>query len=147
MKRFLYPILWSSVFALLFTTLFVCQTRTHAAADLTVHLDRKVSKDILKKVADGHGADFVRVIIQPSNPSDLSIDSTIEYSGGSNIRKFRNFAVRVATLPAQAAVNLASRSDVSYVSLNRDVRPMGHLSSTTGADQTRTVDGTGTSLD
>src|ERR1041384_8059481 len=148
MKRFLYPILWSSVFALLFTTLFVCQTRTHAAADLPVHLDRKVSKDILKKVTDGHGADFVRVIIQPANTSDTTIDTTIEFSGGSNIRKFRNFAVRVAPLPAQAAVNLASRSDVSYVSLNRDVLPMGHLSSTTGADQARSANNSsGSSLD
>src|ERR1041385_524232 len=148
MKRFFFPILWISVFALLFTTLFVCQPKTHAAADLTVSLNRKVSKDILKKVTDGHGADFVRVIIQPASTTDLSIDTTIEYSGGSNIRKFKNFAVRVATLPAQAAVNLATRSDVSYVSLNRDVLPMGHLSSTTGADQVRSSnEGSGTPLD
>src|SRR6185503_11199562 len=45
--------------------------------------------------------------------------------------------------------NLASRADVAYVSLNRDVRPMGHLSRTTGANQARhaddgsSVDGTG----
>ena len=113
---------------------------------------RKVSKDILKKVADGKGADFVRVIIQPANQTDSSIDSTLEDSGGSNIRKFKNFAVRVVTLPAQAAVNLANRSDVSYVSLNRDVMPMGHVSRTTGADQIRnsgsennnaSLDGTG----
>jgi len=146
MKRFFFPILWISVFALLFTTLFVCQPKTHAAADLTVSLNRKVSKDILKKVTDGRGADFVRVIIQPASSTDLSIDTTIELSGGSNLRKFKNFAVRVATLPAQAAVNLAGRSDVSYVSLNRDVLPMGHLSSTTGADQVRS-NGDGSSLD
>src|SRR6185369_3842873 len=115
MKRLLYPILWSSVFALLFTTFWFCQPTTHAAVDLNLHVDRKVSKDILKKVTDGRGADFVRVIIQPASSADLSIDTTITYSGGSNIRKFKNFAVRVATLPAQAAVNLASRSDVSYV--------------------------------
>src|ERR1043165_8380816 len=101
MKRFLYPILWSSVFALLFTTLFVCQTRTHAAADLTVHLDRKVSKDILKKVTDGHGADFVRVIIEPPKTSDTTLDTTIEFSGGSTIGKLRNFSVRVATRTAK----------------------------------------------
>ncbi len=112
---------------------------------------RKVSKDILKKVEEGHGAELVRVIIQPTQQSDLSIDSTLEDSGGSNIRKFKNFAVRVVTLPVQAAVNIASRSDVSYVSLNREVRPMGHLSYTTGADQARNeagnsetkLDGTG----
>ena len=137
MKRFIYPILWSSFISLLFLTLFVFEPGTRAESDGSNHPERKVSKDILKKVADGKGADFVRVIIQPASSADTSIDSAIEYSGGSNIRKFSNFAVRVATLPAQAAVNLASRSDVSYVSLNRDVRPMGHVARTTGADLAR----------
>ena len=123
--------------SLLFLSLFVFEQGTRAESDGSTHPERKVSKDILKKVADGKGADFVRVIIQPGEPADTSIDSTIEDSGGSNIRKFKNFAVRVVTLPAQAAVNLANRSDVSYVSLNRDVRPMGHVSRTTGADQAR----------
>src|SRR6185369_4052001 len=149
MKRFYYPSLCSSVFVLLVLTLFVFQARTHADSSSDVRLERKVSKDILKKISDGRGSDFVRVIIQPANSSDTTIDSTIEYSGGSNLRKFKNFAVRVATLPAQAAANLASRSDVAYVSLNRDVRPMGHLSRTTGADQARSTAGseTGSSLD
>jgi subtilisin family serine protease len=54
-------------------------------------------------------------------------------------------------VPAHVAVNLASRADVAYVSLNREVYSMGHLSTTTGADQVRatpnstssTLDGTG----
>ncbi|HEX7772536.1 MAG TPA: S8 family peptidase, partial [Pyrinomonadaceae bacterium] len=137
MKRFIYPMLWSSFCLLLFLSLFVFEQGTRAESDGDTHPERKVSKDILKKVADGRGADFVRVIIQPASSADASIDSTIEYSGGSNIRKFKNFAVRVATLPAQAAVNLASRKDVYYVSLNRDVRSMGHVTRTTGADLAR----------
>ena len=40
-------------------------------------------------------------------------------------------------LTATAAANLAQRNDVSYVSLNRDVRALGHLSLTTGTDQIR----------
>src|ERR1041384_600203 len=133
MKRFIFPILWGGFVSLLLSPLFVFEQRSHAEGQPK----RKVSKDILQKVNEGKGGDFVRVIIQPASPADTSIDSTIEYSGGSNIRKFKNFAVRVATLPAQAAVNLASRSDVSYVSLNRDVRPMGHVARTTGADLAR----------
>src|SRR5215216_335843 len=148
MKRFIYPILWSSFLSLLFLTLFVFERGTHAESTGSGNVERKVSKDILQKVADGRGADFVRVIIQPASPADTSIDLAIEDSGGSNIRKFRNFAVRVATLPAQAAVNLAGRSDVSYVSMNRDVQSMGHVSRTTGADQARTpIDPNGTALD
>src|SRR5215510_7419576 len=136
MKRFIFPILCGGLLSLLLVPLFVFEQRTHAQAN-DAQPKRKVSKDILQKVASGKGGDFVRVIIQPAGQQDLSIDSTIEYSGGSNIRKFKNFAVRVATLPASAAVNLANRSDVAYVSLNREVRPMGHLSLTTGADQIR----------
>src|ERR1044071_1262794 len=133
MKRFIFPILWGGLVSLLLAPFFVFQQRTHAEAQLK----HKVSKDIQQKVESGKGGDFVRVIIQPASSQDLSIDSTIESSGGSNLRKFKNFAVRVATLPASAAVNLANRSDVAYVSLNREVRPMGHLSRTTGADQIR----------
>src|ERR1041384_7763496 len=142
MKRFIFAILWGGLVSLLLSPFFLFEQRTHAEAQLK----RKVSKDILQKVDAGRGGDFVRVIIQPANTQDLSIDSTIESSGGSNLRKFKNFAVRVATLPASAAVNLANRSDVAYVSLNREVRPMGHLSRTTGADQIRQSGATG-SLD
>ncbi|HEX6648220.1 MAG TPA: S8 family serine peptidase, partial [Pyrinomonadaceae bacterium] len=152
MKRFKNPILWSGIVSLLFLSLFIFAYRTHAESSNTVHLERKVSKDILKKVSDGRGADLVRVIIQPAQQSDTLTDSTLEESGGSNIRKLKNFAVRIVTLPVNAAMNIAARSDVSYVSLNRDVLPMGHLSRTTGAEQIRhsgsgnnqtTLDGTG----
>src|SRR5215207_5353030 len=145
MKRYLPAILWSGFGALLFISLFITETRTRAAS--TVSLEQKVSKDILKKVGEGRGADFVRVIIQPANPADLSIDSTLADSGGSSIRKFKNFPVRIVTLPVAAAVALASRSDVSYVSLNRDGIPMGHLSVTTGADQIRSDGVSATKLD
>src|SRR6185503_14758842 len=146
MKRLFYPILWSGFAALLLSSLFLVERTSHAESSVSV--ERKVSKDILKKVADGKGGDFVRVIIQPANYADPSIDTTLEDSGGSNIRKFKNFAVRIVTLPAQAALNLANRSDVAYVSLNRDVTPMGHVSRTTGADQVRTSGGnTNSSLD
>ena len=116
MKRYLNPILWSGFAALLISSLFVFENRTHAES--AASLQRKISKDILQKVAEGKSADFVRVIVQPANPTDVSIDSTLETSGGSNIRKFKNFAVRIVTLPVSAAVALANRSDVSYVSLN-----------------------------
>jgi serine protease AprX len=138
MKRFINPILWSGFASLLVLSLFCFEPRTQAESANNSEVQRKISKDILQKAADGHGADLVRVIIQPATQSD-TIDSTLENSGGSNIRKLKNFGVRVVTLPVQAAVNIAARSDVSYVSLNQDVMPMGHLSRTTGADLIRTT--------
>src|SRR4051812_18757843 len=113
MKRYLKSWLWISFVALPFSALFVVQTGTRAES--TVSLQRKLSKDLLKKVADGRGGDFVRVIVQPANSADPSIDTTLVYSGGENIRKFKNFGVRVVTLPVSAAAALAARTDVSYV--------------------------------
>src|SRR5688500_4421062 len=149
MKRFPYPILWSIFASLALLSPFVFETRTRAQS-LTnselvtfqeptsdVRTARKVSDDLLKKIAEGKGAEFVRVVIQPVNQADLLVDSALETTGASDIRKLKNFKVRIATLPVNAAVALAERADVSFVSLNRAVQPMGHVTRTTGTDQIR----------
>ncbi|HZI48619.1 MAG TPA: S8 family serine peptidase, partial [Pyrinomonadaceae bacterium] len=148
MRRHLYPILCSGfAIALLLSPSFFPERRTRAEGTAGQPLKKKISRDIVNKVSQGHGADLVRVIIQPVNQPELSLDSTLEYTG-SNIRKLKLFQARIVTLPAQAAVTLASRSDVAYVSLSREARPMGHLSLTTGADQVRaTANSTSSSLD
>src|SRR5690349_5235324 len=104
MKRFPYPILWSLVASVALFSPFVFETRSRAQS-LTnlqvvtfeqtpdVYHGRKVSDDLLKKIADGKGAEFVRVVIQPVNQSDLTVDSAIETSGASDIRKLKNFKV------------------------------------------------------
>ncbi|HTG87610.1 MAG TPA: S8 family serine peptidase, partial [Pyrinomonadaceae bacterium] len=142
MKRSLHPILWSLFASLLLLSLFVFENRSRAQT-ITINLDdtdrhdRKVSGDILRKVGEGKGTEFVRVVIQPASQSELSVDSALEVTGASDIRKLKNIKVRIATLPVNAAIAMASRSDVAYVSLNRAVQPMGHITSTTGADQVR----------
>ena len=149
MKRFAYPIVWSIFASVVLSGAFLFETRSRAqsltdlplvslqASSSDVWTGRKVSDDILKKVAEGKGAEFVRVVIQYGNQSELLLDSAIETTGAVDIRKLKNFKVRIATLPVNAAVALAARSDVSYVSLNRAVQPMGHVSLTSGADQVR----------
>src|SRR5215213_4596831 len=141
MKRFTHPILWSLLVSLVLISALTFERRTRAE-ELTstqalsdVPVGSKISKDILQKVAEGKGAEFVRVVIQSATQSELSIDSAIEYSGGSDVRKLKNSKVRIATLPVSAAVAMASRSDVAYVSLNRAVQSLGHVTLTTGADQ------------
>ena len=137
MTRFFRPILWSGLLSLLFFALFVTQTHTKAERSSALEPHGKLSRDILKKVKDGRGSDRVRVIVQPTSSADRSLDSNLAADGGTDIKRFRNFPVRVVTLTARAAANLAKRNDIFYVSLNRDVRPLGHLSRTTGADQIR----------
>ena len=57
--------------------------------------------------------------------------------GRSDVRQFRNFPFRVATMSADAALRLASRKEISHISLDREVRVLGHVSQTTGADAVR----------
>jgi serine protease AprX len=99
----------------------------------------------VEKVNNGYGNELVRVIIQPTAAWEATLEETVEQSGGSNIRQFQNFRLRVVTLSANAALALSGRSDVSYVSLNREVRTLGHVSATTGADVVRESSGTNTS--
>src|SRR5207244_5719980 len=105
---------------------------------------RKASKDLIERVNNGRGGDLVRVIIQPADAWDGPLDSTVESSGGSNVRQFQNFRLRAVTISANAALALSTRKDVAYVSLNREVRTLGHVSLTTGADAVRTGDASST---
>jgi len=51
MKRFIFPILWGGLLSLFLIPLFVFEQRTQAKSD--AQPKRKVSKDILQKVASG----------------------------------------------------------------------------------------------
>src|SRR5436190_4458826 len=143
MKRYLNSMLWSGVFTLLILALFVFSPKSRAQVSVsTEQPSEKVSKDIREKVAHGQGGELVRVIIQPATEAtqpSAYFDTSLASAGGRNIKKFKNFPVRVVTMPLSAALELSSSTDVSYVSLDRDVQPMGHLSRTTGADQARNI--------
>jgi len=104
----------------------------------------KVSPDLRKK-AETRGTERVRVIIQPAGAWEAELDFALQLSGASNIRQFKNFKLHIVDLPAAAAAALAARKDVAYVSLNREIRTLGHVSQTSGADSVRTTNGTTTS--
>src|SRR5262245_45668260 len=98
---------------------------------------RTASAVLQKKVDRGRGDDLVRVIIQPAGEWDQTLESTVQSRGGRNQHRFRNFHLRAVTIPAKAALALAERQDIAYVSLNREVRTLGHISRTTGAGEVR----------
>ncbi len=141
MKRFLSLMILSALCALVLVLLSPLPRKVQADSG-TDSLDHKVSREIRQKVSSGNGSEHVRVIIQPVGLWDTVLDSTVEEAGGTNVRSFQNFRLRVVTVSANAAVNLAARNDVAYVSLNREVRSLGHVSATTGADQVRVTSGT-----
>jgi len=101
----------------------------------------KASADLAAKVTSGHGGDMVRVIVQRTAAWDSAAESELQNAGGINDHQFQNFPLRIITLPAQAALALSTRSDVAYVSVNREVRTLGHVSLTTGADAVRAANG------
>src|SRR6266571_810537 len=105
----------------------------------------KASADLIDKVNSAQGDDLVRVIIQPTDAWGSTLDSTVQNAGGSNEHQFQNFHLRAITISANAALALSTRSDIAYVSLNREVRTLGHVSLTTGADAVRTGNGSTTS--
>ncbi len=103
---------------------------------------RKASADLAGKISKGQGTDLVRVIIQSATESEDTVEASVRDSGATDVRKFQNFHLRVATMSADAALALASREEISHVSLDREVRVLGHLSKTTGADAVRSSNGT-----
>src|SRR5258705_5903209 len=140
MKRFLYvtPPVGLVLLGLMFGFL-PSESRTQAESSSQSNQPLKASRDLAEKVNKGHGSELVRVIIQPKTSWDTTLESTVEQAGGSNIRQFQNFRVRVVSLSANAALALSARNDVSSVSLNREARTLGHISATTGADAVRTT--------
>src|SRR6266540_334680 len=98
---------------------------------------RKASHDLKNKVDKGAGNDLVRVIIQPVENWDATLDSDVRNAGATDVRQFQNFRAHVVTMPASAALALASRQDIFHVSLDQEIRTLGHVSLTTGADIAR----------
>ena len=102
---------------------------------------RKASADLKEKISRGHGKDLVRVIIQSTSENSGIVEASVRDSGGKDVRQFQNFPLKVATMSADAALTLASRDEISHISLDREVRILGHVSQTTGADAVRTSHG------
>jgi subtilisin family serine protease len=142
MKRFLNPLILSCLFSLILVLIALPLSPRAQADSGSDSLDHKISREILQKVSSGNGSEHVRVIIQPKGVWDTELETTVEEAGGTNFHSFQNFKVRDVTISANAAANLAARNDVAYISLNREVRSLGHVSATTGADQVRVTSGT-----
>ncbi|HYO92020.1 MAG TPA: S8 family serine peptidase, partial [Pyrinomonadaceae bacterium] len=140
------PAVWLALLlALSFCAGRLITQRTHAQSLTGLLAKNKASSDLIRKTLNGQGAERVRVIIQPASAWSETLNLAVLLQGGTDVRQFQNFNFRVVSLPAAAATALAQRSDVSYVSLNYEVRTLGHVSATSGADAVRNQNGTNTS--
>src|SRR5215472_11159881 len=137
MKRTVSSIALLTSLLLLVSSTFVFDGRARAEQDKQPRRGKKASAELIKRIDQGKGGELVKVIVQPAPTWDDTTESTVRNSGAGGMRGFRNLNLRVLTLPANAAMALASRSDVAFVSVDKEVRSLGHLSVTTGADNAR----------
>src|SRR5829696_934911 len=110
----------------------------------------KVSADLRQKLGQ---TGKVNVVIKSAGAWNKAIDDAVKSNGGAVTKTFANFPLRAASLPASAVEAFAARSDVAYVALDREVKLLGHVSLTSGADAARvmgnynpTYDGTGVGI-
>ena len=125
-----------------------CATRVGAQS---LNGRQKVSADLRQKLAAATGK--VNVVVKAAASWNKTLDDAVKTNNGTVSRTYANFPLRAVSLPAAAVENFAARSDVDYVALDRDVKLLGHVSLTSGADAARvmgnyapTYDGTGVGI-
>ena len=111
---------------------------------------QKVSADLRQKLTLGGK---LNVVVKAASAWNKTLDDAVKNNNGTVTKSFTNFPMRAVSLPAAAVEAFASRSDVAYVALDREVKLLGHVSLTTGADAARvmanyspTYDGTGVGI-
>ncbi|HEY0100902.1 MAG TPA: S8 family peptidase, partial [Pyrinomonadaceae bacterium] len=101
----------------------------------------KVSPD-LRERARRNPDQRVMVVLQSAGAWSTSHDGLVRAFGANVKRNYQNFDMRAIEVPARVAELLAMQNEFAYVSLDREVRSLGHISLTTGADAARKMTGT-----
>src|SRR5712691_12057318 len=104
----------------------------------------KMSPDLVELARGPRASARVRVIIELKEAAPDDIESVMPYYGGRLTHRFQTFSTFAVELPATAVEALAGRTNVRFISLDRQNIPFGHVSLTTGADAVRITNGTNT---
>jgi serine protease AprX len=131
---------YSLIFALLLFTTALPQAQAQTL-NLTQTLSStiqlaKVSEDLSSLLLNPVGT-RVTVIVQLNGPISLTLKALILAIGGQITDTFENFDTIAVNLPATSLMQLITLPGVTYVSADRAVTMMGHVSTTTGAEATR----------
>lgn len=127
---------------------------TKAAPKGTPAGARKSAPDLRKRRLDSpSGQDVVPVILQLNGPASGPLNALLNRNGVHVRKQFRNLNTSVVELPVSVVDELEQYDEVSYVSLDNEIKVLGHITSTTGANAVRaqttatgasyTLDGTG----
>ena len=97
----------------------------------------KLSPDLSERVHGGRGDARISAIIQFNSASSRQLDDLLLNYGAKVTSKLRNFHIQVASLPVNAIEALAARSEVRFISPDRQTGTFGHVTTTTGAEAVR----------
>ena len=100
----------------------------------------KVSPDLRELIRSGRGADQVKLIVQrkPTSPqSGGLIGGLLGTVVGLVGTLLSSLNINLITAPANSVDAMSQDPDVTYISLDTEIRTFGHVTTTTGADQTR----------
>jgi serine protease AprX len=109
---------------------------THVGARASSGGRDKISADLRQKLSL---AGKVDVVIKSAVSWNKTLDDAVKSNNGAVTKTYAGFPLRAATLPAAAVEAFAARSDVAYVALDREVKLLGHVSLTSGADAARVL--------
>src|SRR4030095_7603816 len=125
------------------------QSETAQAHRSTRARASKVAPDLdeLVRAADSRG-ETVRLIVQTNGDPGENLKALLRRDGAKVNGSFRNLNAHVVEVPARMVEELANDGDVSYISPDREVKTLGHVTMTTGADAVRaSAPGGGGALD
>lgn len=96
----------------------------------------KVATDLRGRISTG-GTDTVRIILQLNASATGRLNALLNRNGIHVKQAFNNFNASLVELPISVVDELASYDEVQFVTLDSQIVSMGHVSSTTGADDVR----------
>ncbi|HYP01973.1 MAG TPA: S8 family serine peptidase, partial [Pyrinomonadaceae bacterium] len=98
----------------------------------------KISPDLRAALRTGQHGARVKVIVQFTDDARVRPhDSLLANPGVVVLKQIQKLNARVLSLSLRGAEALAESKEVRYVSLDRQIAPAGHVTTTTGADDVR----------
>src|SRR5437764_4035197 len=136
-KRF-HMVAWLACLSLVVSLSGGIMVSEHASAQ-SLGKPAKVSSDLLTKAHGSKNSDVVPVIIQLNASMSGGLNALLNKNGVHGAKKIlKNLNVQVIDMPASLVDTVAASDEMSYISLDRETRTLGHVTATTGANLVRT---------
>jgi len=101
----------------------------------------KKSEKLTKKMTQVQPSDFIDVIVKPTSTWTSGLTTDLNGRGASLKKAFTNFAFKVYRIKQQDIDAIAGRSDVDFMTIDDTVKTLGHMTSTTGTNAIRFLNG------